>query len=56
MRTFVLICVLFVAIPTISQDEPIGVNGVVLNPDSKPIEGAFVLIRDYRQSDVGHYL
>ena len=50
MRTFALIYVLLVAIPTISQDEPIGVNGVVLNSDGKPIEGAFVLIRDYRQT------
>lgn len=54
MRTFALICVLLVAIPTISQDEPIGVNGVVLNSDGKPIEGAFVLIRDYRQPGAGY--
>ena len=54
MRVFALICVLLVAIPTISQDEPIGVNGVVLNPDGKPIEGAFVLLRDYRQVYAGH--
>ncbi len=54
MRAFALICVLLVTIPSISQNEPIAVNGVVLKPEDKPMEGAFVLIRDYRQAGAGY--
>jgi hypothetical protein len=53
MRTLVLICVLIVAVPSISQNEPTGISGFVLMPDGKPINGAFVLIRDYQQPDEG---
>jgi hypothetical protein len=50
MRIVALMCVLLVGVPSISQNEPLGVNGVVLTPDGKPIEGVFVLIRDYQRS------
>ncbi len=54
MRTLVLICILVVAVPSISQNEPTGISGFVLMPDGKPINGAFVLIRNYQQLDEGY--
>jgi hypothetical protein len=48
MRIVALVCVLL-AVPSISQNEPFGINGVVLSPDGKPMEGVFVLIRDYQR-------
>jgi len=54
MRTLALMCVLFSAVHSISQDEPIAIKGVVLKRNGNPIEGAFVLIRDYRQTSAGY--
>jgi hypothetical protein len=54
MRTVALTCVLLAAVPSLSQNKPIGMTGVVLKPDGKPMEGAFVLIRDYQQADQGY--
>jgi len=55
MRIFVLLaCVLAFAVPLICQNESLGLGGLVLNPDGQPIEGAFVLIRDYRQPSAGY--
>lgn len=50
MRTFVFACLIAVALPSISQEESIALKGLVLNPAGKPIENAFVLLRDYRQT------
>ena len=49
MRTLALLCVLVLAVPSISQNAPVAVNGVVLTHDGKPIQGAFVLMRNYQQ-------
>lgn len=54
MRTVVLICLLVVAFQSFAQNEASGMNGIVLRPDGKPIEGAFVLIRDYQQLSQGY--
>ena len=54
MRTLVLICILSVAVLSISQNEPTGISGFVLMQDGKPINGAFVLILDYQQLDEGY--
>jgi len=54
MRTLALICVLVVAVPSISQNEHTGISGFVLMPDGKPIHGAFLLIRDYQQLGEGY--
>jgi hypothetical protein len=54
MRTFALICLLLAAIPSTCQNESFAVKGVVLNPEGKPIERAFVLIRDYQQPSAGY--
>jgi len=51
MRTLALISVLLVSVPLISQNEPGGVSGVILSPDGKPIEGAFILIRVQLKAD-----
>ena len=54
MRTLALMCFLLVAVPFNFADEPIVVKGVVLRNDGKPLEGAFVLIRDYRLPGAGN--
>ncbi|HKT88247.1 MAG TPA: carboxypeptidase-like regulatory domain-containing protein [Candidatus Sulfotelmatobacter sp.] len=53
MRAAVLMCLLVVAFQSFAQNEVSGVHGLVLRPDGKPIEGAFVLIRDYQQLNQG---
>src|SRR5215831_10133798 len=54
MRTLALTCLLLSAVSSISQDAPLGVNGVVLTYDDKPISGAFVLLRDYQRPNRGN--
>jgi len=39
MRTFVLICLVVVAFQSFAQNEASGMNGLVLSPDGKPMEG-----------------
>jgi hypothetical protein len=55
MRTFVRLSVVVLAVPSISQNAPVPLDGVVLTHDGKPIPGAFVLIRNYQQRN-GEYV
>jgi hypothetical protein len=54
MRALALICILVVAVPSISQNEHTRINGVVLRPDGRPLEGAFVIVRDFQQTGQGY--
>lgn len=56
MRTFVLIWLLAASLtaPSISQNESVGMNGLVLKSDGQPMKGAFVVLRDYQQADAAH--
>jgi hypothetical protein len=49
MRTSALMCILlaFATAPSTSQNEPVGMSGVVLKADGKPMAGAFVVVRDF---------
>jgi hypothetical protein len=51
MRTFALIYVLLIGTPSISQNQLPVPKGLVLEPNGQPIKGAFVLLRDYEQTD-----
>jgi|SRR5579885_1494038 len=56
MRSFILIWLLAIVlpVPSISQSEPVGISGLVLKPDGQPITGAFIVVRDYQQTDPAH--
>jgi hypothetical protein len=51
MRTLATICILLIAVPSIAQSGSLALKGIVLRPDGQPLEGAFVLIRDYQRTD-----